>query len=163
MCKGSRKAPTSKANNPNHIPASSDMADSAEAVDDAEAEYGALMTSSCDKTKQETAFPFVLPPSNSAVQRLPRGWIRRAVTSSKGLSIQATIQKDSKVFCLLASAAIGPATEEITRRQGSGKISKFPTTPAHAQYLKFFGGVDRADRGISDYTVSRRTKRWYNR
>jgi hypothetical protein len=34
---------------------------------------------------------------------------------------------------------------------------------AIVSYLKFYGSVDRADRGISDYTISRRSGRWYTR
>jgi hypothetical protein len=62
------------------------------------------------------------------------------------------------------TALIGQSTVAATVGRTVGNVKKGAVIAAHQiviAYLMYYGGVDRADRGMSDFSVSFRCARWY--
>jgi hypothetical protein len=120
------------------------------------------------------SFPFRrLTASEQGV--IDRGKLRRATKrimpssgeSKKKVTVQAHLWKDSKTVGVIDTRFIGPATEKgsSVKRTIRGKY-KGVTINCHdaiLAYLEHYGAVDRADRGIADFTTSRKSNRWYMR
>ena len=51
----------------------------------------------------------------------------------------------------------------VTRRRRSQNSTSLPCPPAVKMYCKYIGGVDRSDRMVRTYSVSRASKKWWFR
>jgi len=115
--------------------------------------------------KEGDEFPFhKMPPC--IARELPRGWMRRAILQIPGLgTLQAAIWKDKKIVGMLSTAYNGVATAANTvMRWGAGGVRvTFQSFRALTQYATHYNGVDRADRGIAEFTTGHRCRRWYLR
>lgn len=95
--------------------------------------------------------------------------MRRAVkTFARGaaaVAVQAIIWKDTKVCGFVTTAFVGysAAASVLRSAKGSFKGLKVKAHDAIIAYLRCYGAVDRADRGIADFTISVKTRRWYMR
>lgn len=122
--------------------------------------------------RDKESFPFEkLTPADASC--VGRGWMRRAITTitrkaadvTKHVVVQAIIWKDSKVCGFISTAFVGMCEKSSVLRSTKGmfKSLKVKAHDAIIAYLSYYGAVDRADRGISDYTISVRCSRWFMR
>lgn len=125
----------------------------------------ALGTTAKHKASQEVAFPFSMSPKN-LYDRLPLGWLRSTIMPLQhGGWLQATVFKDKKPVFFLDTAYHGHANPEnvVSRKDKQGVKNKIKTSMAHEMYQSFYSGVDRLDRLVADFHVSRKAKRWQSR
>jgi hypothetical protein len=113
--------------------------------------------------------PFV-KLSNSARNKLRRGWFHEAYTKKKlprlmkAYYLQCTTWKDKKQVTFLITNQVGFSHQGLTvKRQvkGNKKSETIPEPHAHADYIKSMNGVDRNNRDSRDYSTSIRTNWWY--
>lgn len=116
----------------------------------------------------EDSFPFAkLTASDAKV--VNRGWMRRATNVvTRGLNrakVQSIVWKDSKMCGFISTAFVGlcDKSEVFRSIKGSYKSLKVKAHDCIIAYLRHYGAVDRADRGMGDYTVTVRASRWYMR
>ena len=117
----------------------------------------------------EMSFPFRKITSTDAAC-VSRGWMRRVVQTftagAKRVEVQSIIWKDTKVVGFISTAYVGAAsvTADVFRStKGMFKTLKVKAHDAIIAYLSYYGAVDRADRGIADFSISVKTNRWYMR
>ena len=122
--------------------------------------------------QDKESFPFEkLTPADASC--VGRGWQRRAISTitrkaadvTKKVVVQAIIWKDSKVCGFISTAFVGACEDSSVLRSCKGmfKSLKVKAHDAIIAYLSYYGAVDRADRGIADYTISVRCSRWFMR
>lgn len=99
------------------------------------------------------------PSAVAQVKKLERG---------ESYSVQrdhmvASVWYDKRPVYLLSTAhnATGPHT--VRRHTGSGNYSLVPCPPALKAYTTHMGAVDRSDRLSRQYTISRKSKKWWKR
>lgn len=116
----------------------------------------------------ENAFPFAkLTDADAKV--VGRGWMRRATSwVAAGVhkaKVQCICWKDSKVCGFISTAFIGYCKNSAVMRsvKGAYKSLKVKAHDVIINYLEHYGAVDRADRGMGDYSISVRASRWYMR
>jgi hypothetical protein len=118
--------------------------------------------------RQEDSFPFEkLTAADARV--VERGWARRATRwferAGKNVLVQCISWKDCKVVGFISTAVIGACADSSVMRsvKGGFKSLKVMAHDCILSYLEFYGAVDRADRGMADFTISYSCKRWYMR
>jgi Transposase IS4 len=107
-----------------------------------------------------------------ALKLVSKGWHREAFQCEYGgkfrmqYVVQAAIWKDSKLFGILTNYKVDSTdgTNKVKRWNKSRKKYDLIASPTVVtEYNEHYGGVDRMDRMIADYTISRRAKRFYMR
>ena len=86
---------------------------------------------------------------------------------NKTFTMMCAVFKDKKLVGLLATAFLSlrhPDKEIVRRgRKGQSQRKEVSALMALIMYMRYMGAVDRADRGIADFTCSFRTSRWTTR
>jgi hypothetical protein len=121
------------------------------------------LTSKKSRTKDD--YPFA-KLSGRASASVPGGWMRRATKAMIGYPIyQAVIWKDKKLVGFLMNKFVGAAKVgcSVERRRRGQSVAVVPAHQGIKSYQQFYSGVDRADRGMADWTVERASGRWYMR
>ena len=78
-------------------------------------------------------------------------------------NLVATIWQDKKEVRLLSSCCEPEGSDSVKRRRRNQDPTELPCPPALKLYTKYMGGVDRSDRMVRTYSVSRRSKKWWYR
>lgn len=78
-------------------------------------------------------------------------------------NLVATIWKDKKAVRLLSTCCEPEGTDSVKRRRGSQGPVQLSCPPSLKLYSRYMGGVDRSDRMVRTYSVSRRSKKWWYR
>jgi len=78
-------------------------------------------------------------------------------------NLVATIRQDKKAVRLLSTCCQPERTDSVKRRRGSQGPVELSCPPALKLYTEHMGGVDRSDRMVRTYSVSRRSKKWWYR
>jgi len=122
--------------------------------------------------KKETSYPFKKITASDA-KCVERGWMRRAtktfcvasVMGAASVVVQALIWKDTKMCGFITTAFVGlcVGAEVLRSTKGHFKQLKIKAHDAILAYISYYGAVDRADRGIADFSISVRTRRWFMR
>jgi len=136
---------------------------------------GCLLIGTCVLTKKKSRtaddFPFHRM-SSQALQRVPRGWRRRATRLFSGRNSlgqacsfvgQATVWRDKKQVAFLHSHKVEPfsAGDSVLRcSSAAGKRLKLCGVPAQMDYSTSYNGVDRHDRDVGDWGISVMTHRF---
>ena len=76
-------------------------------------------------------------------------------------NLVATIWQDKKAVRLLSTCCQPEGTDSVKRRRGSQGPVELSCPPALKLYTEHMGGVDRSDRMVRTYSVSRRSKKWW--
>lgn len=126
-------------------------------------------TPTAGKPTGPNQFPFVkLKPADT--KKLNRGWMRCAKKlfyfAKQKVEVQCILWLDSKVVGFVHTAWVGSRQAKDTVLRSVRDKFKGLVVSCHASiinYLHAYGAVDRADRGMADYTVGYRCARWYMR
>eukprot|EP00456_Euglypha_rotunda_P053094 TRINITY_DN42825_c0_g1_i3.p1 TRINITY_DN42825_c0_g1~~TRINITY_DN42825_c0_g1_i3.p1 ORF type:complete len:287 (-),score=-7.87 TRINITY_DN42825_c0_g1_i3:91-888(-) len=78
-------------------------------------------------------------------------------------NLVATIWQDKKAVRLLSTCCKPEGTDSVKRRRGSQGQIQLSCPPCLKLYTRYMGGVDRSDRLVRTYSVSRRSKKWWYR
>jgi hypothetical protein len=106
--------------------------------------------------------------------RLNRKFLPEEYGKSKDLSagdhlfwqsgnLVATIWQDKKAVRLLSTCCAPEGTDSVKRRRRNQGTIELSCPPSLKLYTKHMGGVDRSDRMVRTYSVSRRSKKWWYR
>jgi hypothetical protein len=75
----------------------------------------------------------------------------------------ATIWQDKQSVRLLSTCCNPEGHDSVKRRRRNQDSIALSCPPAVKLYTKYMGGVDRSDRMVRTYSVSRRSKKWWFR
>lgn len=75
----------------------------------------------------------------------------------------ATVWYDKRPVYFLSTAHNAVGTATVNRRTGSGERIPVACPPAVKAYTSAMGGVDRSNRETREYTISRKSKKWWMR
>ena len=75
----------------------------------------------------------------------------------------ATLWQDKRTVRFLSTCCSSEGDDTVIRRRNSDEPLRLPCPPAVKIYTKYMGGVDRSDRLVRTYTVSRQSKKWWYR
>jgi hypothetical protein len=78
-------------------------------------------------------------------------------------NLVATIWQDKNAVRLLSTCCAPEGSESVKRRRGNQGPIELSCPPSLKMYTKYMGGVDRSDRMVRTYSVSRRSKKWWYR
>ena len=111
------------------------------------------------------AFPFSKLGA-AEIKLVRRGWMKGAVRQiyKTGHWVQCFVWLDRKFVGFVTTALVGTAdsfTVERSTKGGGFKKLTVDSHPAVGAYMKSYGGVDRADRGMANFSVAHRCRRWY--
>src|ERR1700744_4138586 len=87
--------------------------------------------------------------------------MKRGETQSN--NFVAALWQDKKVVQLLSTCYAPEGGDTVTRRRNSNDSQRLPCPPVVKIYTKYMGGVDRSDRMVHTYSVSRKSKKWWYR
>ena len=115
--------------------------------------------------KADDSFPYSKLTASDA-KIVDRGWMRRATNlCTAGLhkaKVQCICWKDSKVCGFISTAFVGycESSEVLRSVKGAYKSLKVKAHDTIIAYLRCYGAVDRADKGMGEQTISVRASRW---
>jgi len=106
--------------------------------------------------------------------RLNRKLLPEEYGEEKGLSpgdhtfwqdgnLVATVWQDKKAVRLLSTCCEPEGTDSVKRRRGRQGPIELSCPPSLKLYTRYMGGVDRSDRMVRTYSVSRQSKKWWYR
>jgi hypothetical protein len=75
----------------------------------------------------------------------------------------ATLWQDKRAVRFLSTCCLPEGDDTVTRRRKSNELERLPCPPVVKTYTKYMGGVDRSDRMVRTYSVSRQSKKWWYR
>ena len=75
----------------------------------------------------------------------------------------ATLWQDKQAVRILSSCCEPQGADTVTRRRRNQNSTSLPCPPAVKMYSQYMGGVDRSDRMVRTYSVSRASKKWWFR
>jgi hypothetical protein len=75
----------------------------------------------------------------------------------------ATLWQDKKLVRFLSTCCEPEGDDTVTRRRRTEDSNELPCPPVVKLYSKYMGGVDRSDRMVRTYSVSRASKKWWFR
>jgi hypothetical protein len=78
-------------------------------------------------------------------------------------NLVATIWQDKQPVRLLSTCCKPEGTDSVKRRRRNQDSIELTCPPALKLYTRYMGGVDRSDRMVRTYSVSRRSKKWWFR
>ena len=78
-------------------------------------------------------------------------------------NLVATLWQDKQVVRILSSCCEPQGADTVTRRRRNQNTTSLPCPPAVKMYSQYMGGVDRSDRMVRTYSVSRASKKWWFR
>jgi hypothetical protein len=78
-------------------------------------------------------------------------------------NLVATIWQDKQPVRLLSTCCNPEGPDSVKRRRRNQDSIALSCPPAVKLYTKYMGGVDRSDRMVRTYSVSRRSKKWWFR
>ena len=124
------------------------------------------LTTKASRTKDDFAFKKL---SGGAAGDLKGGWLRWAyrkmfVGGKWVYTVMAVVWKDKKICAFLSNKFVGPPSEDAAverRRKGESERKTIPAHEVVQAYVRGYRWVDAADRGMSDWTVARASRRWY--
>lgn len=75
----------------------------------------------------------------------------------------ATLWQDKRTVRFLSTCCEAKGDGSVTRRRNSNEPERLPCPPVVKIYTEYMGGVDRSDRMVRTYSVSRKSKKWWYR
>ena len=75
----------------------------------------------------------------------------------------ATIWQDKRAVRLLSTCCKPEGNDVVKRKRKNNETLSLPCPPALKLYTQYMGGVDRSDRLVRTYSVSRKSKKWWLR
>ena len=88
-----------------------------------------------------------------------KGWFRRCVKVINKVEVQCILWKDSKLVGFITTAWICALSAADVVHRTTKNIPR----PSIVNYLANYGGVDRADRDIDDFSTAYQSNRWHTR
>ena len=116
------------------------------------------------KDRNDNSVPFRrLTPG--ALDKLDRGWMRKATTTMAQYHIQCTTWKDKKQVTFIHTNLVQNTGDITVKRHVKHKRYRLDIKAPAIQkdYATYFNAVDVNDHDSADYSVSIRTNRWYFR
>ena len=75
----------------------------------------------------------------------------------------ATLWQDKRTVRFLSTCCEAEGEDTVIRRRNSDEPQQLSCPPVVKIYTKYMGGVDRSDRLVRTYSVSRQSKKWWYR
>jgi len=75
----------------------------------------------------------------------------------------ATLWQDKRTVRFLSTCCAPEGDDTVVRRRNSSDPQRLPCPPVVKIYAQYMGGVDRSDRMVRTYSVSRKSKKWWYR
>jgi hypothetical protein len=75
----------------------------------------------------------------------------------------ATLWQDKRTVRFLSTCCAPEGDDTVVRRRNSSDQQRLTCPPVVKIYTQYMGGVDRSDRMVRTYSVSRKSKKWWYR